>query len=424
MAGAALREVDAVKVANVIRRFSFEEWGGTEAVVWNCSRHMEELGIEAEILATAALSPTPEEKRDNIPVKRFPYFYPRFPMSGKLRRILDKKGGDPMSFAMLSYLKNNDFTLIHCHSMARLAATCRLAARSANIPYIVTLHGGCYDVPSEELQSMRNPVRHTFNYGRLLDRVLGLNHDPLADADAIVCVGKNEYRHAVNAFPCKIIRHIPNGVDASRFTVPSPCDFRKKHHIPNDATLFLCVSRIDGQKNQLRLVDFIRELRAGGKDNCHCAIIGPVTVEDYGRRLEDAIAAAGLESCFTIIPGLAHDSPELTAAYQQSDVFILPSIHEPFGIVALEAWAAGLPLIAAKTGGLAQLVRHGDNGLLFNPDSTAELLEAYRSLSSQPETAHRLAVNGLNTVREHYTWERVADKLKTLYLEVLDARRP
>ena len=106
-----------MKVAHVVRRFTFQEWGGTENVVWNSALTLKKLGVESEILATSALDKDGEEIRDDISVKRFPYFYPYFPLPEHDCREMDKKGGNPFSFKLYKYLVENDFDLIHIHSM-------------------------------------------------------------------------------------------------------------------------------------------------------------------------------------------------------------------------------------------------------------------------------------------------------------------
>ena len=89
-----------LKIANVVRRFAFKEWGGTEAVIWNTSKCLRELGCNPEILCTRALSPMARESADGILIRRFPYFYPYFPLSYSNKRRLDKKGGSPLSFKL------------------------------------------------------------------------------------------------------------------------------------------------------------------------------------------------------------------------------------------------------------------------------------------------------------------------------------
>ena len=96
------------KVAHVVRRFAFEEWGGTETVVWNSARHLEKHDVESVILATRACSATGDEVRDGIPIRRFDYFYPYWPLSVSAKRALDKKGGSPISSALAAALREGD----------------------------------------------------------------------------------------------------------------------------------------------------------------------------------------------------------------------------------------------------------------------------------------------------------------------------
>ena len=73
----------------------------------------------------------------------------------------------------------------------------------------------------------------------------------------------------------------------------------------------------------------------------HIVIVGSVSNDDYFRELVDAVSQAKIQNRVTIIPGLAADSADIVNAYHSADFFLLPSLHEPFGIVILEAWAAG-----------------------------------------------------------------------------------
>ena len=81
-----------LKIAHVVRRFAFDEWGGTESVVWNTALQQSAMGLVPEILTTAALATTGEELRQGIRICRFPYWYPYFPMTDATRIALDKKG--------------------------------------------------------------------------------------------------------------------------------------------------------------------------------------------------------------------------------------------------------------------------------------------------------------------------------------------
>lgn len=119
-----------------------------------------------------------------------------------------------------------------------------------------------------------------------------------------------------------------------------------------------------------------------------------------------------------VLPGLRNDNPELIQAYHACDVFVLPSRHEPFGIVVLEAWSAKRPVIVNHAGGLRTLVRDGENGLFIQPgaDGTKEALtERLIQVLQDPGLRRRLAENGWNEATRRYDWNRVSVELENLY---------
>jgi glycosyltransferase involved in cell wall biosynthesis len=120
----------------------------------------------------------------------------------------------------------------------------------------------------------------------------------------------------------------------------------------------------------------------------------------------------------TITEGLQHDSEELKAAYQQSDACILPSIHEPLGIAVIESWAARLPVLAAKVGGLSTLIDDKETGLFFNPYSKTSLSTALNSLFNNKALRERIINQGFIRAQKSYRWEQHTEKLLNFYDEV------
>ena len=343
-------------------------------------------------------------------------------MNNKKRKALDKKGGNPYAPKLYRYLLTQDnCDLFHCHTMQRIANTVRRAARKKDIPYVISFHGGMYKVPDAELNAMLEPLKGTFNYGRFFDVFLR-NNRFLDDASGIICVGYNEYQAAVKKFPDKKVVYLPNGVDVDKFSNLEAGDFRERYNIKSSSKLLLCVSRIDYQKNQLMLLKLLAELLRKGEDT-HLLLIGPVTAENYYREMDQYIGMNRLGDNVTLIKGLKADNPDLVKAYRAADLFILPSVHEPFGIVALEAWAAGLPVIASKVGGLQTLIKDGDNGLLFKSESMNQLMMQYNRLANDPQLRERLLDNSAREVREMYSWERITERLIEFYVGVIEMYR-
>jgi glycosyltransferase involved in cell wall biosynthesis len=105
-------------------------------------------------------------------------------------------------------------------------------------------------------------------------------------------------------------------------------------------------------------------------------------------------------------------------AYHACDTFVLPSRHEPFGIVVLEAWSAGKPVVVSDLGGLRALVDDGRTGLKFDPGATdaAQQLAAHLvRLTREPATRERLGSEGRTEARAQYDWERIHSRLEAIY---------
>ncbi|MCK4956341.1 MAG: glycosyltransferase family 4 protein [Candidatus Cloacimonetes bacterium] len=408
-----------IKSFQVIRRFAFEEWGGTETVVWNSTQKLVEKGNETEILATNALSNINEEVVNNVPIKRFNYFYPYLNLKKKNIAVLDKKGGNPYSNKLYKYLMlNNNLQILHCHTMQRIANTVRLVAHKKDIPYVISFHGGFFEVPQSEIDEMMKPLENTFNYGKIFDIILK-NNRFLEDADGIICVGYNEYLITKKKYPNKVVTYLPNGVDIVKFETDKPNDFRTKFNIPTKAELLICISRIDYQKNQIKIIELHHRLKLKG-EKMHSAIIGPVTSEAYYAKLKAKIDEYNLWDEVTIIEGLQADDPDLVNAFLSADYFILPSIHEPFGIVALEAWASKIPVIAHHVGGLQKLITEGETGLFFRDNSLDDLLQKFYLMR---EMKTEIIQNAYDEVCQKYSWDTITDKLIDFYQAVINAHK-
>ena len=99
---------------------------------------------------------------------------------------------------------------------------------------------------------------------------------------------------------------------------------------------------------------------------------------------------------------------ELRALLEHAACVVIPSLYEPFGIVALEGMAAGAPTIVARTGGLAEIVEGTDAGLLFEPGNQHELADRIAELLADPVAAERLRTNAVDLLRRTYTWDAIA----------------
>ena len=407
----------AKKIIHVPRRFVAEEWGGTETVILEISRQQQRAGWSPEIFTSMALAKQRDETIGGMPVKRFPYCYPFFGLSAADKAALDKKGGNLLSLSLFNALRREkNVRLFHAHALKRLGGEVRTAARWQKKPFVVSLHGGVFDVPTAELGTMLKPIENKTEWGKPFGALFG-SRRVLDDADFVICVGQSEMEKAKKQLSHERIAYLPNGVDCAKFATGDGAAFRAKHGIPSGAFLALNISRIDAQKNQLLALEAFAKLRAQ-QPNSFLILIGPETQPDYAKKLRDFIAANNLGDHVKILPGMRNDNPELIQAFHACDVFVLPSMHEPFGIVVLEAWSSGKPVIASRVGGLQALVSDGDTGFFINPnasDAAVDLAAKLNRFATEPELKNKIGANGLREAKSKYDWTQIGQQLETLY---------
>lgn len=412
------------KIIHVPRRFVSHEWGGTETVILEISKQQQALGMNPHILTSMALAEPGchHEMIQGIEVQRFPHIYPFWGLGDAERAAMDKKGGNLFSWSLLRALcQESDVRLYHAHALKRLGGMVRTAARWNGKPYVVSLHGGIFDVPAAELADLTKPIQGKWEWGKPLGALLGARR-VLEDADHVICVGESESIKARQQLGHDRISYLPNGVDASRFSSGDGDSFRRKWGISADAFLVVNMGRIDSQKNQLGLVRGFARFRASVSD-AKLLLIGPVTQPAYLKQIRELIASEGLEQSVQIIPGLENGSDDLVDAYHAADVFVLASRHEPFGIVVLEAWSAGRAVIASRVGGLQSLVRDDDTGIFYDPDAEdadQQLGRALLRLHDEPATRQRIGEAGKKEAIEHYEWSRIAQRLELIYQQAED----
>lgn len=397
-----------MKIAHIVRRFTFSEWGGTESVVWHIAKQQKAQGLQPEILCTAALDKVGMEVVDGITIRRFSYLYPYFPMPVRDKLALDKKGGNPYSPRLINTLKNGCYDIFHIHTGGRLANTALRVAKKLAVPTLMTLHGGSCAIPEQEITLMLKPLKHKFSYGGIIDRLLQLRKAPESQVDVLLTLSKEELLKLKKQYPDRRIELFPNGI--LHRELPEVGDFRKKHQLPEEKKLILCISRIDYQKNQKILLKLLKM-----HTDTHLLLIGPVTAAWYRDEILSEAEKTGVMDQLSIIPGLPPDDPALLQALKAAYCFILPSRHEPFGIAALEALDAEVPLIASAVGGLKDFLVDGKNALLFEDNNAASLLEAYNKIEL---LRNDLIANGTTTAQE-YNWQNIAEKLTDLYRGLL-----
>lgn len=405
-----------MKIVHVPRRFVASHWGGTETVVLQTCRELKAAGHDVRIVTSAALSRPGTEDMQGIAVERHGYFYPWLGLDEGARRLLDQKGGNLFSFSLWrALLREPGLDVLHLHTAKRLGGIVRHAARRRGIPYVISVHGGLLDMPAAEQQSFVEPTAGRPEWGKLLGAAVG-SRRVFDDAAAILCLGSEEARRMREQYPRVPVHQFPNGVDAARFATGDGAAFRARHGIAAEAPLALVMGRIDPQKNQLLAVEALESLRAR-VPGARLLLVGHVTNDAYHAKVREAIAARGLAEAVTLIPGVAADSSDLVDAFHAADVFLLPSVHEPFGIVILEAWAAWRAVVASRVGGVPSFVEDGRDGLLFESGDAPGAVAHLAEVLGNPARRAALAEAGRRKAVAEYAWPRIAERLLAIYEE-------
>lgn len=111
---------------------------------------------------------------------------------------------------------------------------------------------------------------------------------------------------------------------------------------------------------------------------------------------------------------------EIPFYLKNSDIFVLPSIYEGFGIAGLEAMSSGKAIVGSKVGGIVDIVKDQINGFLVEPRNYEQLAEKICYLIEHPEIRKKMGYEGRKMVENNYTWEKIADKTFELYSKILN----
>ena len=208
-------------------------------------------------------------------------------------------------------------------------------------------------------------------------------------------------------------RLIPNGIDLKHFSnhaapIEELCDGK---------TNILFVGRLEGRKGASYLLKAYEQVKQE-VPNSRLIMVG--SGNRQRRAYEEEIKDKKIKD--VIFTGYISDS-ELPRYYRSADVFCAPAVgKESFGIVLLEAMAAGKPIVASDIGGYSRLIDHGAEGLLVPPKDSIELAQSLVHLLKDEDLRLRMGASGRKKA-ENYSWESIADQTLNYYLELLDGRR-
>lgn len=236
-------------------------------------------------------------------------------------------------------------------------------------------------------------------------------------SDVVVANSENEQEQLHHLYGANVdrVEIVPLGVEQALFSPGNPNAAKDALGLPTGPILLFI-----GRLQSLKGVDVaISTLRAMDHENATLVIVGGASGQE-GSLYESEIRnlannlPAGKKVAF--IPPQPHHI--LSTYYRAADIVIVPSRSESFGLVALEAAACGVPVVASSVGGLQNLIEDGKTGLLIEGWDPVEYAQAVDYLLSNPFKTTEIAMNAVDRAQT-YTWGQTATRLQEIYQSVL-----
>jgi glycosyltransferase involved in cell wall biosynthesis len=326
-----------------------------------------------------------------------------------------------MSFDLIRLLAFQPrLSLVHSHALGRVGAIGRTIARRRGVPFIVTVHGGVYDLPPELRRSLSAPNLGGWEWGKPFGMMLR-SRQLLSDADAIVTCNRREADLIRERHPQQYVYIQRHGVPAARFQADHRAAAVAAFPAIAGRPFLLSIGRIDPVKNPGWLVEQMPALLQRHPGTV-LVLAGSCTDEVYGTALGNQIRRMGLEQQVLLIGKLPPQDPRLIGLLQQARAMVLPSLSETFGIVILEAWAAGAPVIASRTTGATALIESGETGWLFGLESPEGFHQGIDAVLDQPSIRTRWIGAGRRRVEEEFDCDALAGQMKQLYEYTQEAK--
>ena len=405
-----------MKVAHLLRKYNPAEWGGTETALYGLCNGLRQSGVSSVVYCPSIPAGADRDPLTEVGcvVKRFRACVPIWGISPERKRLMVAVGGNLMSFELIRALwREPGLAVIHSHTMGRIGAIGRMVARRRGLPFLFTTHGGVYDLPDPLKQSLNANAGIGWEWGKLCGLLLR-SRKLLSEADAIITCNGREASLIREHHPRQLVIVQPHGVPARLYQHDQRAAALAAYPGIRGRRVLLAVGRIDAVKNQAWLVEQMPEL-IRRHPKMLLVLAGASTDSAYSEALALRIRQLGLEQAVLLTGGLPPADPRLIGLFQEAAAVVLPSISETFGLVILEAWAAGTPVISSETSGAKSLIDPGKTGLLFNLERPTDFCAAVHSLWTDPGLAAEVREGGRRRVVEDFDTGILAGRMARLY---------
>jgi glycogen(starch) synthase len=255
--------------------------------------------------------------------------------------------------------------------------------------------------------------------GPLSDAIHSIEHWLVHEAQRVIVCSQHmrAETHGLFDLPPERTSVIANGIELRRWRASSSLAARARDtHAPH-GPLVVFVGRLEWEKGAHTFIDALPRLKRRNP-GLRAVIAGR---GGHEAALTDQVRARRLGRTVDFVGWLPE--PQLHALIAAADILVVPSIYEPFGLVAIEGAALGTPLVVARTGGLAEFVQDGVTGNTFEPGDAADLADAVTDALHDDAGAQRMARAARARLREYYGWSRIADETDAAYAQALATPR-
>lgn len=297
------------------------------------------------------------------------------------------------------------FDLVHAHDWL-VAYTGRALKHAYQIPLVATVHATEYG----RNNGLHNDIQRNIN---------SIEWWLTFEAWKVICCSGymvDEVRRVFALPPDKVV-NIPNGVNAERIRKRRvPPGFKNRFALPHEKIIYF-VGRLVQEKGVQVLIDAAPKILSYCPD-AKFVIAGTGPFEGF---LKQKAWDMGLKDKMYFAGYLNDEDRDML--YLTADVAVFPSLYEPFGIVALEAMAAGTPVVVSDNGGLAEIVENEVDGLYAITGSAESLADRVLEILFNPGLAKRLSDKAYQKVCQKFDWQVIAAKTLEVYQGVLRESR-
>jgi len=353
---------------------------GVSSHVMGLSRALARTGHSVVVVTRAHPDAPHDAEVGGVRVIRVPVDIPWLPEDDE---VASTASANHHLVAALAHLRFFEPDVVHAHDWNTALAGV-VAARVLGVPLVTTIHA-------------TERGRHGGHVPQGAPAAVNAVEWWLASSSTrVVCLSRFMAREIVEGFeldPAQV-RLVPNGVEVRDWAPPDPAPPRDTH--------VMSWGRVQYEKGFQVLAQAMARVR-GRVPGVRCTIAGR---GPYLPELQSQVDIEGVGDLVNLAGYVPDD--ELRASLHRSGCVVIPSLYEPFGVVALEALAAGAPVVAALTGGLAETLDGTGAALLFEPGNAARLAEAIEIVLSDTAVRDDLVMRGNELLRDRFSWDAIA----------------